>query len=454
MYPGWAIIGARDHIGAPDAFTEVVNNARAYAYAASAGLCWLEDCADCESAASVQPGFPYSTPIADPAPWFDPDNPDSWGFLGVIGLDVSGAQDSTRQATVTMGLGGVGTIGRTYMAPRTMVLRALAIAADECSLSYGIEWLRRQYTNAATPCGDEALTFFDCCPCLCEGGEYTTDCWAVNYGELLGDPACATTFWPNTYGELSAGPPADSPDWCMWVDNYYELSTGPPNWSCCADACVVPYLRQFHHARVTEGPTILQQPKMNSRGAMAEIELTIVAADPVVHAIPQHAARAWVTGGEPVVDPPAPAPFVNPYHQVRRKELFRPTPTSRWVRETVPLQRLEERVLSGIEPQVRLRSAELSGPVRLGLWAGEHRVGGYTIPFVAPSSPIVVGGGRAYLSTPDGLEPLGAFVRDWDGRWPQPLDLPHGDYALTVDQDPDQAVRLFVDVTVAAVGSP
>jgi len=88
------------------------------------------------------------------------------------------------------------------------------------------------------------------------------------------------------------------------------------------------------------------------------------------------------------------------------------------------------------------------------LWAGPHRVGGYTIPFVAERSSIIVSGREAFYRTPSGYEALPAFVRDWDGKWPRGLELPHGDYRLTVDQDPDQAVRLLVDVTLAPVGSP
>ena len=162
-----SIIGTQDPIGLPGDYTEIVNSTRAYAYADYAGLCWLQDCSECDAAAVVTPGFPYTSPIADPAPWYDENDPDSWGFLGVIGLDVDGADNSTRRSEVNMGLSGVGVIGRQYMAPRTMVVRALAIATDECSLQFGLSWLRQQYATPANECGGDALTFFDCCPCVC-----------------------------------------------------------------------------------------------------------------------------------------------------------------------------------------------------------------------------------------------------------------------------------------------
>lgn len=511
MYAGWMIIGGQDPVGTPGSYTEIINNARAYAYADWAGICWLLDCNDCATAAVVQPGYPYVSPIADTAPWYEEGNADSYGFLGVIGLDVQGAEDSTRQASVTMGTSGSGVIGRTYMGPREMVVRALMIATDECSLQYGIQWLRGQYTAQvnANPCGGDVLTFFDCCPCTCGDDSPGDTCWANDYFELKNDPACLTEWWwptsyaeessgppsasgqwwpdtyaeettpsdetpwwpsnydeethgdegfwwPDTYGELIVGPPETAEEWCAWVERYGDLKAGPATWACCADACITPYMRQFYNVRVTEGPTMLSHPRLNSQGAVAEIEFTIVAADPAVHAMPERGARAWVTGGLPVAEVAAARAFVNPYRDRPRRAATLPAHvplTPSWVRETVPIKRMTAQVLTGIEPRVRIRASERSGPIRLGLWAGPHRVGGYTIPFVAERSSVVVNGAQAYYATPGGYEPLSAFVRDWDGKWPTALELPHGDYHLTVDQAADQAVRLLVDVTVAPVGS-
>jgi hypothetical protein len=409
-----------------------------------------------------------------------------------------------------MGISGIGVIGPQYMAPRTMVVRALAIATDECSLQYGISWLRKQYGTEMNPCGGDSLTFFDCCPCVCPDDAPGGPCWAENYGQLKGAPRCLTgwwpltyeeetlgppdpmmwwpddyaeetagnvtvdfwpdtyaeeilgpssTFWPDTYGELITGPPELDDDWCIWIETYRDLRLGPPDWTCCVDACVTPYMRQFHNVRVTEGPMVLQKPVLHSKGAVAEIEFTVVAGDPAVHAMVARSSRAWVTGGDPVLEmtPPIAPLFENPY---------RPTPApapvvtlpplaSSWVRETLPIKRLTDQVLTGVDALVRVRAAgERSGPVRLGLWAGDHRVGGYTIPFVAEKSSIIVNGSDAFYRTPGGYEPLSAFVRDWDGKWPRALDLPHGEYTLTVDQDADRPVKLLVDVSLAAVGSP
>ncbi|HEY6416779.1 MAG TPA: hypothetical protein VIX41_11090, partial [Acidimicrobiales bacterium] len=103
-------------------------------------------------------------------------------------------------------------------------------------------------------------------------------------------------WWPRTYLELKTGPPPPDDDWCDWVDIYLELRNGLPSWSCCVENCVVPYYRQFHDARIVEGPTVLSHPKMHTRGSMMEIEFTIVAADPAEYGLPERVALLQ-TGG-------------------------------------------------------------------------------------------------------------------------------------------------------------
>jgi len=307
MYVGFISIGNDDPFANPELeSTEVVNNMRAYAYARWAGLDWLKSCDECEGLDMLtSEGKGYVSPIADPAPWYDVDNPDSYGFLGVVGMEITGASDSTRQANVSMSLSGIGVIGPTYMAPRTMVVRALAIARDDCALEYGLLWLRRQYSTTINPCGGDPMTFFDCCPCLCDDEGAGGPCWARDYDELAGGPECDPTFWPATYDELIAGPPADDEEWCDWVDVYNELRVGPPPWSCCIDECLAPYMRQFHNSRVTTGPTILRRPSM-SCGALAEVEFTIVAADPQPHSMPFTAIREFMGGvaSDEIIDEP------------------------------------------------------------------------------------------------------------------------------------------------------
>lgn len=377
MYPGYISIGTENPLLPGLQVYEIVNNQRAYAYAAEAGICWLHECDACPQTAVIVPGpSEYVSVAADPAPWYRANNPDSEDFLGVVGLEVTGVEDSTRQATVTMGLTGGGIIGPTYMGPRTLVVRALAIALDECSLQYGLSWLRTQYNTTFNPCSGDPVTFFDCCPCLCESTEtHENPCWAVTYRELRTTPACDVVYWPktyidiisgppptsdewcdwpkiylrldtgptgwtcseagpcwaesyeelrlepgcdpeywpDTYGDIIKGPPADSEEWCAWPDHYYTLRSGPPPWSCCVQACIVPYIRQFKNCRVTAGPTVLRHPVMHSMGAMAEIEFTIVAADPTLYSLPYVVPNVGaMLGTEVITDAPVAAPTEQP----------------------------------------------------------------------------------------------------------------------------------------------
>ena len=460
MYPGWMVIGTSDPFSDPLAeYEEIVNSARAHSYAAREGLCWLYECENCSSAVTATPGYPFLGVALDPAPWYSAEDPDSEGFLGVIGLAVEGADNSTRQASVTMSTSGTGVIGPTYMGPRALVVRALAVATDECSLQYGLTWLRAQYNTEYNPCGGDMLTFFDCCPCLCpEADTETRLCWARDYDQLGPDePVCDPTFWPLTYDQLASGPPTDD-EWCSWPQNYNRLQIGPPTWTCCVESCVAPYFRQFHNVRVTEGPTVLQRPALHSRGAVAELEFTITCGDPRLHSLPVSAAAQWIEGGDPLMDvetpPPAPSPY--PTRTVPSPPVPEvPTFAETWVRSAVPLRGFSDQILPGIRSRVRIRANGTdSGPVRLGLWRGSERIGGYTIPYVAHNTGVVVDGASALAYVNQDFQPLSAFVRDWGGRWPRPLpDLPHGEYLLTVDQDAERPVRLFVDVESVAIGA-
>lgn len=372
MYQGYISCGLDDPFAVPPAFsTEIVNNPRAYAYTRWAGLPWLIPCDECDGVETITSrGKGFLSPILDPAPWYDVNNPDSWGFLGVLGLEITGGSDSTRQANVSMSISGIGVIGRTYMGPRTMVIRALAIARDDCALEFGLTWLRGIAAQEVNPCGGDPVTFFDCCPCICPEEDMPDPCWADNYFELeffpqcegpseawvdtyadlesgdgrdetlfptwpptydelidgppdaacwvdtneeliTGPPACTNPggpqWWPDTYQELIDGPPPPfDEEWCDWPDTYFELAEGPAPFACCIDACVGPYMRQFHNCRVTAGPTVLRRPTMTC-GALVEIEFTIVAADPAPHSMPFEEPVAVLGGpGDTMISDGAP----------------------------------------------------------------------------------------------------------------------------------------------------
>lgn len=292
-HPGYVAIGLENALGGSTLLpvshsVEVVNTNRAVHYARNAGLGWLGECDVCPDIDGVIPHGTYTTVTTDPAPWYNPRIPDSWGFLGVVGIEMTGVDNSTRKAKVTNALRGGGVVGVTYLEPRVIVLRAIAIATAECSLSYGLRWLNEQFMGET--CANEPLVFFDCCPeagCDEDGDFPVGPCWPTTYAELKNGPACSPDWWPATYADLKAGPPylratatGGEGDWCDWAGTYRELRDWLPPWSCCYELNVIPRMREFGDARITEGPAVLNRPRM-SRGAMAEIEFTITAGKPV-----------------------------------------------------------------------------------------------------------------------------------------------------------------------------
>ena len=91
MFPGWMILGEDIVEGQ---YRELINSQRAYAYAADAGVCWLDNEEDftCPTMPQVLPDISttYTNPVDDDAPWYNDEDPDTEDFLGVIGLDVVG----------------------------------------------------------------------------------------------------------------------------------------------------------------------------------------------------------------------------------------------------------------------------------------------------------------------------------------------------------------------------
>jgi hypothetical protein len=262
------------------AFEEVVNTHRAVAYAAQAGLGWVKGCDQCHSITAAH-GEAYLTPmrdaaLGDPPPWWgDGSNPDALEFLGVMGLSVQNVDDSTRRISTIDRAGGGGFIGGLTYQMRSIVVRAVAIAASDCALGFGLEWLRG--IDTAQSCGNTQINMYDCCPNLT-----MADC--------------------------------DDPD--------------------CTQACVLPRLRSFYDARVTEGPTVLRRREM-SKGAMAEIEFTITCGDPGIYAYGGGNVGRSVPDSAPVLEPIVTPPVIPDVFAVPQPFTYEPP---RVVERTLPLR--------------------------------------------------------------------------------------------------------------------
>lgn len=151
---------------------EVANNARTAAYAKQLLpraniLCDI--CPDFHLAV----GDPvYESPLVDGAPWVDPVNSDTWRFAGLLLTGLAGITDSTRTAQVFSSTGDGGAVGRVRHDVKEIRATGLLLAADDCALDIGVDWLKsvlRGDECESEGCGGNELCFFTCCPPIREG---------------------------------------------------------------------------------------------------------------------------------------------------------------------------------------------------------------------------------------------------------------------------------------------
>jgi hypothetical protein len=150
-YLGWASLGG----------TELINSVRAYAYAAGAGITAVVDPGVPELPAIVGDGTRYLSPVADPAPWFDPAVPASSRFLGVLGLAMVGISNQRVLREPVETVTGV-RIGAPRYGVSEAEVEVYLVALDEEGLTYGLGFLASvlRGTPCDGECGGQALCLF------------------------------------------------------------------------------------------------------------------------------------------------------------------------------------------------------------------------------------------------------------------------------------------------------
>src|SRR5690606_13808301 len=88
----------------------------------------------------------YTTPagqrgVEAPAPWYDPDVPESAGFVGLLPLEISGMDDNPRSRTVSTSVTGGGAAGPSRVGPREITVTAVVLGIHTASVAYGLAWL-------------------------------------------------------------------------------------------------------------------------------------------------------------------------------------------------------------------------------------------------------------------------------------------------------------------------
>lgn len=144
---------------------ELVSTPRAAAYARAMGITSVR-CDDCDTLPRALYDSPYTSPDQDDAPWWDPIEPASKDFAGLVGLDITGTSSSVASRTLVNLADNGAALHPLRRTQREVQVRALLLARTECGLSYGYSWLaaalRGQVCGAG--CGGDDLCFFTCCP--------------------------------------------------------------------------------------------------------------------------------------------------------------------------------------------------------------------------------------------------------------------------------------------------
>ena len=145
---------------------EVVNSARAVAYARAAGL--EIGCEPCDTTAEALGDDPYEM-VDEDAPWWDPNQPQSRGVLGVFGMDVAGFSGNPISRTPTALIGDGSVLGPLRRTHREIAWTVAIITTGECELAYALEWLAvalqgSTCQGASGTCSGDEICVLSCCP--------------------------------------------------------------------------------------------------------------------------------------------------------------------------------------------------------------------------------------------------------------------------------------------------
>lgn len=108
----------------------------------------------------------FVSPAADPAPWYDPDVPESADFLGVLIKDVRPWFDGQAARNITPRISGLGgaSIGPLHPTPRTLQTPATLIAGSCAGMEYGRRWLQAMLARLCDPCQLSVARVRSFCP--------------------------------------------------------------------------------------------------------------------------------------------------------------------------------------------------------------------------------------------------------------------------------------------------
>ena len=150
---------------------EIVNSARLFEYLTSVGspLTTFSNCACPTFNNTIVGDEPYTTPDdpLSPAPWYDPDVPESVEFAGLMLLSIDGMDEYPVTRSTTTAVSGGASLGPTKVQARTLTFTAVLLGSTCCGVEYGLHWLAEALNGCTTTggsCDGDCLELYNCCP--------------------------------------------------------------------------------------------------------------------------------------------------------------------------------------------------------------------------------------------------------------------------------------------------
>lgn len=180
------------------------------------------------------PDVPFTTPDdpANPAPWYDPNDPASMEFLGAMILGIAGMTDSTAKRDPSDAFGDGTILNRLRLAGRSFTFEILLLSTSCRGADYGVEWLRRVLETDLCGCGPN--------PCeACYGKELTVRRSCDDAGEECDS---GLRSWSSVGVVDGIKVTTDGEDACCCVvqrATFVMQSEQPYSFGCTTEACAI-----------------------------------------------------------------------------------------------------------------------------------------------------------------------------------------------------------------------
>lgn len=292
--------------------TEIINVARLRAYQQNLNLHWLKVGYEDSEFMPALLGETYRTPVLDPAPWVDPDNPDSVDFYGVYPIKITGIEDSTRDAQVSESILDGGVVGRVRLATRTAVFEVALMAGSESAAVYGFNWLKKALLgrgcSTTATCAGEIMEYLSAAPFYDPIGP-TPDENNPNlvYARLDGGFWIGDVDYSVDVPLIDGGTPSS-----VYSENFdggtpsvtgglltepYPFPFGPePVPPFDPTDCLFEFKRHLRNVTITQGPSVTRRKELTTGDQVWIAQFTMVAGTPWEFGETKDILTNWLSG--------------------------------------------------------------------------------------------------------------------------------------------------------------